>query len=165
MELEAGTYDRIILPRGAEESQARMVPGRGVATRGPRRVRSSLLPSTQVFGKIDINVKLEVRTRQAGEAWVAHCPAFDTCSQGETKEESIRSLQEAISGWFESCIEAEVLEEALAECGFWPARRASTRQYEATASSRLDSAVSEQIEVSVPAFVAAQLIPHEHAPC
>lgn len=56
--------------------------------------------------------------RDTGSRWVTGCPALDLYSQGKTKDEAKRSLEEAIGLWVEDCLERGTLEQALREVGF-----------------------------------------------
>lgn len=56
--------------------------------------------------------------RDAPRRWIAGCPALDVYSQGTSEEDAARSLVEAVTAWFESCLERNTLEEALLELGF-----------------------------------------------
>jgi len=67
---------------------------------------------------VTLCVKLEATTKQDGERWIARCVALDVASQGDSKQAAISSLEEAVQLWFESCLERDVLSEALAEAGF-----------------------------------------------
>lgn len=64
------------------------------------------------------NAKLEVRLAQDGGDWLAWCLPLDVMTQARTKSKALESIQEAVEGWFESCIERGVLEKALHEVGF-----------------------------------------------
>ncbi len=59
-----------------------------------------------------------VTSKAEGGAWVAGCPQIDVYSQGETKEAALRSLDEAVKLWAESCVERGTLAEAVKELGF-----------------------------------------------
>ena len=48
----------------------------------------------------------------------AFCPPLDVASQADSSEAALASLQEAVEGWFESCLDRGVLDQALVECGF-----------------------------------------------
>ncbi len=97
---------------------------------------------------VHYKVRLATRIWQDGDVWLASCPQLDVVTQDATRDGDSAAIAEAVEGWFESCIERGVLEEALREVGFVPANGAQTR----------DSADSDQgafIEISIPAFVAA----------
>jgi predicted RNase H-like HicB family nuclease len=67
---------------------------------------------------VTLSVKLEATTKREGDRWVAHCVPLDVYSQADTKAKSLASLTEAVELWFESCLDRDVLSEALAEVGF-----------------------------------------------
>ena len=67
-----------------------------------------------VFYKINLIIQLG----RDGRAWLARCPAIDVATQGSTKKKVMEMIQEAVELWFESCIEAGILEKALKESGF-----------------------------------------------
>lgn len=68
---------------------------------------------------VEISLCLICTVRQdAEDRWVTGCPALDIFSQGETKEEAQRALEEAIGLWVEDCLERGTLDEALREVGF-----------------------------------------------
>ena len=49
--------------------------------------------------------------------YVSHCDPLDVCSQGETEEEAINNLNEAIQVFLSTCYEMGTLNEVLIECG------------------------------------------------
>jgi predicted RNase H-like HicB family nuclease len=63
-------------------------------------------------------VSFQAVLRLDGRQWLAWCPSLDVMTQAETKKKALTSLQEAVELWFESCIERDVLDEALTEAGF-----------------------------------------------
>ena len=71
---------------------------------------------------VSYKVRLEAVLRLDGRQWLAWCPSIDVMSQAETKKKALASLQEAVDLWFESCIERDVLDEALTEAGFLQAK-------------------------------------------
>jgi len=68
---------------------------------------------------LSVNLRAFVR-KETKRRWVAVCPAIDVASQGDSQEIAKASLREAVEGWFESCIERGVLDEALRESNFRP---------------------------------------------
>jgi predicted RNase H-like HicB family nuclease len=70
---------------------------------------------------IQLEVKLKGVARREGRRWVAGCPSLNVYSQGETREQAQRCLEEAVEPWFESCLERGTLDRALQEVGFRPA--------------------------------------------
>lgn len=114
---------------------------------------------------ITISVKLEVATRRDGEAWLAWCLPIDVMTQADTKKDAISSLKQAVELWFESCIDRDVLDQALIEAGFKktrlgenaPKTASIVKVHQPKPSSRHPfSTKRDYIEVSIPAYVAAQ---------
>ena len=64
------------------------------------------------------SVRLQTWYRRDGRDWVAWTPALKIMTQERTKKRALEGLREAVEGWFESCIERGVLDEALREVGF-----------------------------------------------
>ncbi|MGA2594455.1 MAG: type II toxin-antitoxin system HicB family antitoxin [Bryobacteraceae bacterium] len=118
---------------------------------------------------VALSVKLEARTRQDGNVWLAWCPPLDVMTQAESEQRAMESLQEAVELWFESSIARNVLDKALTEAGFYRMRpdgatspdagvvRARQRHGLPQApAAGLDAFTNErEIEVSIPAYVAA----------
>ena len=68
--------------------------------------------------EVKVSVNLQVALRLDGDAWVGYCPSLDMASQGDTEEEALNAVKEAVELWFESCLERGVLAQALEESGF-----------------------------------------------
>ena len=64
----------------------------------------------------DINLRVVAHKRN--NIWVAWCPALRVVTQADTLPSVKTAIKEAVEGWFESCIERDVLQEALVELGF-----------------------------------------------
>jgi len=84
-------------------------------------------------------------------------------TQAETKEAAFESLKEAVGLWFESCVERGVLDEALAEVGFYPIKpgecvpgNASVDVNKPSRAIRESFTASEDFEVLIPAYIAAK---------
>lgn len=91
---------------------------------------------------------------------MARCPSLDIASQAETQDEALRSLQEAVEGWFEVCLEQGILREALGECGFVLASgNTAGSEFEVRESSPLE----RPIQVKMPAYIAYELLNQNHA--
>jgi predicted RNase H-like HicB family nuclease len=114
---------------------------------------------------VAINIKLEAATRQEGNLWLAWCLPIDVMTQAETKQAALKSLKEAVELWFESCIARNVLDEALLEAGFHktnagekpPTNASTVKVHERKPPlAHTFSAKREYIEVSIPAYIAAQ---------
>lgn len=121
-----------------------------------------------MLGTIDLRIKLEAKLTQDGEDWIACCPPLDLLTQADSKDGAKEALREAILAWFESCLERRVLAKALEEVGFRLAKpgelmppHANTIQ---VASSSQSNPV-EEVEVSIPAYIAAAISSPTHAPC
>ena len=63
------------------------------------------------------DIKLRVVAHKRNNIWVAWCPAIRVVTQADTLPSVKKAIEEAVEGWFESCIERDVLQEALAELG------------------------------------------------
>ncbi len=116
--------------------------------------------NTQAF--VELRVKLEALTRQDGPRWLAWCRPLDVMSQSDTEEGALESLKEAVELWFESCIERNVLDAALLECGFNRMKAGDPVPADASALGLHPKHVSvhpftseHDIEVSIPAYIAA----------
>ena len=48
--------------------------------------------------------------------YVSHCDPLDVCSQGETEEEAINNLNEAVQIFLSTCCEMGTLNDVLLEC-------------------------------------------------
>jgi predicted RNase H-like HicB family nuclease len=112
-----------------------------------------------------LSIKLEAATRQEGDAWLAWCLPIDVTTQAETKQRALASLKQAVELWFESCIARNVLEEALLEAGFHKTKPRETPTQDVNVVKLHDpkpslahafSAQRDYIEVSIPAYIAAQ---------
>jgi|GEM_PF-4962598 len=99
---------------------------------------------------VHLAVRLEARLKQSAEdCWVAACPAIDVATQADSRKAALLALHEAVEAWFESTIERGVLDQALREVGFAPARLGDPP----TAPDE----TGDFIEVSIPAYAAAEL--------
>ncbi len=121
---------------------------------------------------ISIAVKLEIAFRRDGRDWLVWCLPIDVMTQARTKKQALASLKEAVELWFESCIERGALDKALQEAGFSKAPLAPgedakdfnfvhvVKSPRAEAGLKLFSHSrrhgAEYIEVSIPAYIAAQ---------
>ena len=120
-----------------------------------------------MFGTIDLKVRLEAKVNQDGDAWIACCPPLDLYTQSDTKDSAMEHLQEAVLAWFESCMERGVLTAALEEVGFQRIQSRNNIQVGASvvhvASPSREPSL-EQVEISIPAYIAAAM-GSQHAPC
>jgi predicted RNase H-like HicB family nuclease len=127
---------------------------------------------------ISYAIKLEFKLRRDGRDWLAWCPAIDVMTQAKTRKAAVASLREAIELWVESCIERKVLDKALEEAGFQKAkvgeqapshvnvmnvvgrlrgnRAVTTIECPRVSRSRRHTREGDYIEVSIPAYIAAQ---------
>jgi len=114
---------------------------------------------------VALSIKLEATTRQEGDVWLAWCLPLDVMTQAKTKQAALESLKEAVGLWFESCITRNVLEEALLEAGFCKTKAGELPPQDASIikvhspkaqPAKAFSAKRDYIEVSVPAYIAAQ---------
>lgn len=65
-----------------------------------------------------VRIQLALETHLDGRTWVARCAALDLTTQAPTKSDALRGIREAIELWFETCIDRNVLDQALQESGF-----------------------------------------------
>ena len=72
------------------------------------------MPEPIVF-KID-NLPMKIKKDKVG--YVSYCPALDIYSQGESEEEAIAMLAEAIEMFIKSCFDRGVLFQVLEDCGW-----------------------------------------------
>lgn len=113
---------------------------------------------------VSLKIKLEATTKKEGDRWVARCVPLDVFSQSDTKESALSSLEEAVHLWFESCLERNVLEEALIEAGFVksspneviPENASIVQMAVSPTSSEVVPKPPEYIEVTIPAYIAAR---------
>jgi predicted RNase H-like HicB family nuclease len=123
---------------------------------------------------VALSVKLEARTRYDGSVWLAWCPPLDVMTQAENEQRALASLREAVELWFESCIARNVLDQALTEAGFHRRHRGDDVPSDASFFVRVSEEQSQvasvgasttaaftrerDIEVSIPAYIAAQCV-------
>jgi len=117
---------------------------------------------------VDLQINLQALLHQQEGAWIAWCPAVDVASQGETQEESLLALQEAVGVWFDDCLERGVLSEALIEAGFYPAAGTTNQQnsiqfQENPATLPAIPQIERPISVNVPAYIAEAMANPNHA--
>ncbi len=67
---------------------------------------------------IQFKVSMPFEIEQDGNAYVSSCPPLDVFSQGDTEEEAMENLGEAVNMFLESCIRRQTLEKVLSERGF-----------------------------------------------
>ena len=119
-----------------------------------------------MLGTVDLKIRLEARLTQDGDDWIAFCPPLDLYTQSDSRESAMNALREAISAWFESCLERRVLARALEEVGFQlvkagePVNTTTVQVAPAPASRQV-----EEVEVSIPAYIAAAMNSPAHASC
>ena len=63
-------------------------------------------------------VKFDIWLRKDGRIWLSSCPSLELVTQAPTKKDVLVAIREAVSLWFQSCIDRSVLGEALKELGF-----------------------------------------------
>lgn len=118
---------------------------------------------------VTFSARLEVGAKLDGDKYVACCPTLDVYSQGETRQAAMASLKEAIDGWFESCIQRGILDQALREVGF--VRGKLSELSPPDAKNVVQQTVqpppaysTEYLDVTIPAYVAAHNL-ETSAPC
>jgi predicted RNase H-like HicB family nuclease len=123
-------------------------------------IRDAFRGEHSMLGTVDLKIKLEARLTQDGNDWIACCPPLDLFTQADNKESALAGLREAISGWFESCLARGVLAKALEEVGFRLAKNGESIPEHA---SIVQASQGEEVEVSIPAYIAATLNSSTHA--
>lgn len=68
----------------------------------------------------NIQLKLPYKIGAEGDLYVACCPILDVYSQGISEYEAIKSLNEALVLFIETCFEMGTLDDVLKGCGFHP---------------------------------------------
>lgn len=118
-----------------------------------------------MFDTVQISLDLICTVKKDGaKRWVAHCPALDVASQGKTREDAKRCLEEAIELWVESCLERGTLEAALREVGFERVHADSLRPGAQHVSVQAVDPAAEiaadtfPVHLSIPAYQAAALL-------
>jgi predicted RNase H-like HicB family nuclease len=71
-----------------------------------------------MLNSVDLSFSLGAVLRNDEGVWVAWCPLLDIASQADSLDSAVQSLESAVEGWFESCLDRGVLKEALRESGF-----------------------------------------------
>lgn len=69
---------------------------------------------------VGMSFKLPVTYKKKAKWYVAACPVLDVVTQGTTKKKAETNLKEALSLFFEYCIEEGTLDEVLKQSGFTP---------------------------------------------
>jgi len=69
---------------------------------------------------LDIELKVPYKITKRKKWYLINCPAFDVCTQGETKSIAKKNLVEALSLFLISCFERGTLFDVLRENGFKP---------------------------------------------
>ena len=113
---------------------------------------------------ITLNVRLAADLREDSGVWIAWCRSLNVATQADARDAALRSLEEAVRLWFESCVERGVLEDALAEVGFQklgpehpvPDGASFVAVQLAARPSREEKSGVDYIEVSIPAYIAAR---------
>jgi predicted RNase H-like HicB family nuclease len=113
---------------------------------------------------IQLDVKLKGVVRREGKRWIAGCPSLNVYSQGRTREDAQRCLEEAVELWFESCLERGTLGAALQEVGFRPAPWGiplTDRAEFVSVKQVSDAAIVGtpfELSISIPAYQAAAIL-------
>jgi predicted RNase H-like HicB family nuclease len=76
---------------------------------------------------IHMELKLPIIIEKKERWFVSSCPLLDVYSQGETYEKAQENIIEALTAFFEGCLEMGTLEQVLKECGIRPAASLPTR--------------------------------------
>jgi predicted RNase H-like HicB family nuclease len=114
-----------------------------------------------MLNSVDLSINLQAVLRKDEDVWVAWCPSLDIASQGETLDAAVQSLEVAVEGWFESCLERGVLKEALKEAGFVLSK--DGMPVGVVFAVREENSEERPIQVRLPAYMAAELLAPNHA--
>lgn len=76
---------------------------------------------TSVMFKMSLPFTLKKKTKY----YVSCCPVLDVWSQGETKQNAIENLREALQLFLLDCFERGTLDKVLKECGFTTLKKLS----------------------------------------
>ncbi len=84
-------------------------------------------PSHQLLS-VDFKIATRIGVRYDDEVrqWVSVCPALDLYSQGDTEEQAISNIHEAVSQFLGTCYEIGTLNQVLQERGFHREERRSS---------------------------------------
>lgn len=104
------------------------------------------------MAQVTVNIKLPVDIYQDKGLFIASCARFGVITQGETFEKAKDNIIEAVTLFFETCIEMGTLEKVLWESGFRPT---------SSGEKEVDNC-PEHIELSFP-FVANNHLRECHA--
>lgn len=66
-------------------------------------------------------MNVPVSVKQEGAWFISRCDPLNLFSQGQTEQQAIENIQEAVELFIESCYERGTLEQVLKDCGFQPA--------------------------------------------
>lgn len=72
---------------------------------------------------VTFHVDVPVCVKQEGRWYVAACFPLDLYTQGNTEDEAVNNLVEALQLFIESCYERGTLEKALKDLGFKPSHK------------------------------------------
>lgn len=70
------------------------------------------------MSKIRVMMRVPVTVTKEPGAYVAECPLLDVTSQGDTEQESMDNLLEALQLFLETCYNMGTLEQVLKQSGF-----------------------------------------------
>ena len=91
-------------------------------------------------------VNLTVNIFQDGNQWVAHSPALDLSTCGDTIKEAQKNFAEAVDLFLEECQRKETLDTVLKACG-WVRTSKPTPHYEPPPSYVTNQSVSIPVHV------------------
>ena len=72
----------------------------------------------RLFIDFKISTQVGVRYDEEAKQWVSVCPVLDLYSQGDTEEQAICNIHEAVSLFLGTCYEIGTLNQVLQERGF-----------------------------------------------
>jgi len=75
-----------------------------------------------------LTARLPFVVEKKAKWYLAGCSVLDVYSQGNTEEEAVNNLKEAVSLFLETCIEMGTLYEVMKKCGFQIFESSSTTE-------------------------------------
>ena len=75
---------------------------------------------TKAMNRIEMTFSFEVDVKKKANTYVSRCKVMDVFSQGDTEQEAIDNLADALQLFLVSCIERGTLGAVLQECNVQP---------------------------------------------
>ena len=120
-----------------------------------RRLCQKEQEENQIVEHFIYRITLLIQLKRDGRQWIARCPAISVATQSPTKKRVMKEIQEAVEGWFEYCIEEDVLEKALKEAGFKEVLPASSDFFSSASNRIVKEIFKEENPPTSPRFTLA----------